>query len=210
MKQRKANTRRLTQLALLLALVLIMSYTPLGYLPVGPLTPSLLTIPVAIGAMVLGPAAGAVLGGAFGLTSFFNALRGGSAMGSALFALNPLATFVMCFGARLAMGWLCGLVYRGARHIWPQRRRLCCAAGGLAAPLLNTVFFMGLLVLFFYRSDYVQGLVANMGAAGPLMFVIGMIGVQGVVEAVLGCAVGAAVTPPLLRVVGEKAPKTDR
>ena len=35
MKQRKANTRRLTQLALLLALVLIMSYTPLGYLPVG-------------------------------------------------------------------------------------------------------------------------------------------------------------------------------
>ena len=77
MKQRKANTRRLTQLALLLALVLIMSYTPLGYLPVGPLTLSLLTIPVAIGAMLLGPAAGAVLGGAFGLTSFFNALRGG-------------------------------------------------------------------------------------------------------------------------------------
>ena len=75
MKQRKANTRRLTQLALLLALVLIMSYTPLGYLPVGPLTLSLLTIPVAIGAMLLGPAAGAVLGGAFGLTSFFNALR---------------------------------------------------------------------------------------------------------------------------------------
>lgn len=114
-------------------------------------------------------------------------------------------------GEREGLRWaVCGLVYRGARHIWPQRRRLCCAAGGLAAPLLNTVFFMGLLVLFFYRSDYVQGLVANMGAAGPLMFVVGMIGVQGVVEAVLGCAVGAAVTPPLLRVVGEKAPKTDR
>ena len=119
MKQRKANTRRLTQLALLLALVLIMSYTPLGYLPVGPLTLSLLTIPVAIGAMLLGPAAGAVLGGAFGLTSFFNALRGGSAMGSALFALNPLATFVMCFGARLAMGWLCGLG-DGGEVLYPQ------------------------------------------------------------------------------------------
>ena len=37
--------------ALLLALVLIMSYTPLGYLPVGPLALSLLTIPVAVGAM---------------------------------------------------------------------------------------------------------------------------------------------------------------
>src|SRR5699024_1781857 len=54
-----ARTRRLTQLALLLALVLIMSYTPLGYLPVGPLVLSLLTIPVAVGAIVMGPASGA-------------------------------------------------------------------------------------------------------------------------------------------------------
>ena len=197
MKQNKANTRRLTQLALLLALVLIMSYTPLGYLPVGPLTLSLLTIPVSIGAIVLGPGAGAVLGGAFGLTSFFNAMRGGGNMTSILFTIDPLATFVLCFGARLAMGWLCGLCYRAAGRLAPQRRRLCCAAGGLAAPVLNTALFMGLLVLFFYNSDYVQGL----GPANPLAFVVGMVGVQGVAEAALGCLVGAAVTAPLLRVV---------
>ena len=44
------NVRFLTQLALLVAIVLVMSYTPLGYLPLGPLNCSLLSIPVAIGA----------------------------------------------------------------------------------------------------------------------------------------------------------------
>ena len=196
-----ANTRRLTQLALLLALVLIMSYTPLGYLPVGPLTLSLLTVPVSIGAILMGPVSGAILGGAFGLTSFFNALRGGGNMSSILFTINPVATFVLCVVARIAMGWLCGVVYRAVRRVWPQRRRLCCAIGGLAAPVFNTLFFMGLLVLFFYNTDYVQGLAANMGAVNPFFFVVGMVGLQGVVEALLGCLIGAAVTDPLQRVV---------
>ena len=59
----RTNTRWLTQLALLVAVLLVMNYTPLGYLQVGPLSMSLLTIPVAIGAMTLGPVAGAILGG---------------------------------------------------------------------------------------------------------------------------------------------------
>ena len=58
----RTNTRWLTQLALLVAVLLVMNYTPLGYLQVGPLSMSLLTIPVAIGAMTLGPVAGAKSG----------------------------------------------------------------------------------------------------------------------------------------------------
>ena len=48
MKQ-TSGTRRLTQLALLAALLLVMNFTPLGYLQVGPLSMSLMSIPVAIG-----------------------------------------------------------------------------------------------------------------------------------------------------------------
>ena len=51
--KKRTNTRWLTQLALLVAVLLVMNYTPLGYLQVGPLSMSLLTIPVAIGAMTL-------------------------------------------------------------------------------------------------------------------------------------------------------------
>ena len=53
MKQSK-NVRYLTQLALLTALMLVMANTPLGYIRVGVLTMSLLTVPMAIGAMLCG------------------------------------------------------------------------------------------------------------------------------------------------------------
>lgn len=85
----RTNTRWLTQLALLVAVLLVMNYTPLGYLQVGPLSMSLLTIPVAIGAMTLGPVAGAILGGVFGTTSFVSALRTPSVMSAAMLQASP-------------------------------------------------------------------------------------------------------------------------
>ena len=53
----------------------------------------------------------------------------------------------------------------------------------MAAPLLNTLFFMGYIVLVFYRTDYVQGLVTKLGAGNPLMFVVLLVGIQGLAEA---------------------------
>ena len=49
----RTNIRWLTQLALLVAILLVLNYTPLGYLQIGPLAASLLTVPVAIGAMTI-------------------------------------------------------------------------------------------------------------------------------------------------------------
>ena len=69
----RTNVRWLTQLALLVAILLVLNYTPLGYLQIGPLSASLLTVPVAIGAMTMNPMAGAILGGVFGATSFIQA-----------------------------------------------------------------------------------------------------------------------------------------
>ena len=55
--------------------------------------------------------------------------------------------------------------------------------GAVSAPLLNTLFFMGYIVLVFYRCDFVQGLVTKLGAANPFMFVVLLVGVQGLAEA---------------------------
>ena len=60
----------------------------------------------------------------------------------------------------------------------------------LSAPVLNTVFFMGSLCLFFFNTEYVQGLAANYNATTPMAFVIGMVGVQATIEAVVGCVLG--------------------
>ena len=100
----RTNVRWLTQLALLAAILLVMNYTPLGYLQLGPLSASLLTVPVAIGAMTMGPLAGAILGGIFGATSFIQMVEGKSAMGAALFSVNPFGAFVVSFVARVLDG----------------------------------------------------------------------------------------------------------
>ena len=57
----KSGTRRLVQLALLVAITLVMAFTPLGYFRTPLLSVSFLTVPVAIGAIVLGPGAGALI-----------------------------------------------------------------------------------------------------------------------------------------------------
>ncbi len=98
-------------MAVLIAIMLILAFTPLGYLRIGPLAISLMTIPVVIGAMILGPAGGAVLGLVFGLTSFYQCFAG-DPFGAALVAMNPFFTFLVCIPTRTLMGWLSGVIFK--------------------------------------------------------------------------------------------------
>ena len=67
-KNRKDSLRNLAFLALLTGVLLVLNFTPLGFLKFGPtLSASLLSIPITIGAIVLGPKAGAWLGFVFGV-----------------------------------------------------------------------------------------------------------------------------------------------
>ena len=70
------DLRTLTRLALLVAIELVMKAIGLGSVPVGPLYMSFLTLPIAVGAITMGPAAGAILGGVFGAVSFYDAVTG--------------------------------------------------------------------------------------------------------------------------------------
>lgn len=64
----------MVQMAILIAIMIILAFTPLGYLKFGLIEITLMVIPVAVGAIVLGPLCGAILGGVFGITSLFSAL----------------------------------------------------------------------------------------------------------------------------------------
>ena len=201
---KKLDVRTLTQLAILVAIELVMKLIGLGSVPVGPLYMSFLTVPIAVGAIVLGPVAGAILGGVFGLVSFMDAIKGASIMTSSLLAVSPVHTFILCFGMRVLMGVCVGFVYCGMARVC-RRRVVNCFVTSLAAPLLNTLFFMGYIVLAFYQTDYVQSLVFAKGASNPLMFVVLLVGVQGVVEAIVCSVTGTAIGTALLRVTGRMA-----
>ena len=63
------RTSFMVKLALMVAIIFVMAFSPLGYLRTPGLTITFLTVPVAVGAIILGPTAGAICGAAFGLTS---------------------------------------------------------------------------------------------------------------------------------------------
>lgn len=201
---RDSKVRFLTQLALLVAIEMVMKAIGLGSVPVGPLYMSFLTVPIAVGAIVLGPLAGAVLGGVFGAVSFLDAIKGASIMTSNLLAVSPLHTFMLCFVMRVLMGLCVGLVYRGMEIIC-RKSVVNCFVTSLSAPLLNTLFFMGYIVLAFYQTEYIQSLVSAKGVANPLMFVVLLVGFQGVVEAIVCSVAGTAVASGVRRALGRTA-----
>ena len=190
--QQKISVQTLTQLAILVAIEVVMKLIGLGSVPVGPLYMSFLTVPIAIGAIVIGPLASMLLGGVFGFVSFMDAIKGASIMTSTLLGVSAIHTFILCFVTRLLMGLCVGLVY-GAMAKACKNATANCFVASLSAPLLNTLFFMGYIVLAFYNCDYVQNLVSVKGAANPLMFVVLLVGVQGVAEFLVSGILGGIV-----------------
>ncbi len=190
---KRENVLRLAQLALLVAIILVMKLLGISSIPVGPLNMTFTMVPIAVGAMLLGPVGGGILGMIYGFTSFYDAVAGGSVMTGIFFQISPVHTFILCVGMRILVGVLTGLLFMGLKKI-DKTDTICYFAGGLAAPLLNTILFMGYIVLVFYQTDYVQERLVALGASGPLMFVILSVGVQGLVEALTGLVIGGIVT----------------
>ena len=99
MEKNTFTTKKFVELALLVAIIIVLAFTPLGYIKTLGLEITLIVVPVTVGAITLGPAAGAVLGLVFGLTSFIQCF-GMSAFGAALFQINPFTTCIVCIVPR--------------------------------------------------------------------------------------------------------------
>ena len=200
MKHKKFDTRSLVLISVLGAILLVMSFTPLGYLNIGPLAISLNMIPVAIAAVALGPVAGAILGGIFGITSFLQCLGigGVSAMGVILFEISPLLAFVQRFVPRLLAGLMSGFAYQALKRV--GKPSIACFVTGFSAALLNTVLFMTALVLLFGNTEYIQNLIAGRNV---VLFMCTFVGVNAVVEMFACClivgVVGRVLTKFLVR-----------
>ena len=186
----------MVQIAMLTAIILILAFTPLGYIRTGGLEITLIVIPVAVGAVILGPVGGMILGAVFGITSFIQCF-GMSPFGAMLLSISPVKTFITCVVTRTLMGFLTGLIYKGMRKI-SHNRSLNTIIANLCCPFMNTLFFMSCIVVFFYNTEYIQGFVSALGAANPLLFVLAFVGVNGLVEALLCFVVGSAITRALM------------
>ena len=195
MKNQK--TLKLCEFALLVAIEVVMSLTPLGFLNPGFLSASLLTIPVAVGAILLGPAASTLLGLVFGVISFIKGFSSTSLMTAAMYSASIPGSFVVAVVGRVLMGLCAGLLVQWTRRLVKKKSIADNIVGSLAAPLLNTAFFMGLLMLIFYHSEYIQGLIESTGISNPFLLIGMMVGTQALIEAAACGVIATAVSKAL-------------
>lgn len=187
---RTEKTKTIVTLGMLTALLLLFSLTPIGTIPIGPLSITLNTIPVAIGAIALGPVGGLAMGTVFGLLSFLQALGIGvpSAMGVALYAINPFFCLVQRLIPRMLDGLLIGLL-----HSFLQKKlggSTSSFVTGFFSAFLNTVFFMSALVLLFGNTDYMS---EKMAGKTALAYIVASIGTNAIVEMIVTTVVAGAV-----------------
>lgn len=193
---KKKQIFNLVAVSLLIAIVALMSFTPVGYLKIGIVSITFLTIPVIVGAATLGVWASTLLGLAFGITSFIQCF-GMDAFGTTLFSISPFKTAIMCIIPRTLMGLICGLVYHAFIKTKQNEKPLQYALTSLSAPLFNTLLFVPTLVVFFYHTDYIQEVSKSLGAKNILTFVVALVGINGVIELAVCTVLGTLILIPL-------------
>lgn len=199
MAKQKVNQQivRMTELAVLTAIIILMAFTPIGYIKTAGLEITLITIPVIIGAIVLGPGAGAFLGAVFGITSLLQAVLGLSPFGVMLLEINPFFCFLVCIPTRILMGLCTGLIYKAFK----TKNVLAYSVSGLSGALLNTLFFMTTLVALYWRTDYIQGLAESIGATNVFLFVALFVGINGLVEALCCFVIASAIAKAVNKLI---------
>ena len=158
MNTRKRDTRWLVLLALFVAIEIFLNVTGIGLIPLPLIKASTLHIPVIIGAVLLGPMAGGVLGGVFGLCSIWS---NSTAPGLLSFAFSPflatsaagaVKTIWIAFGCRVLIGVVAGWLWILLKKLRASDM-IALPVVGFIGSMTNTVTVMG-SIFFLFRAEY--------------------------------------------------------
>lgn len=200
---RRTKTQTMVMTAAFAALIILLAFTPgLGYIPLGVINATTIHIPVILGAIILGPGCGAVLGGVFGLTSLIN--NSFINPGITSFVFSPfvsgggIKSIIICFIPRILVGIVAYYVFVGIKKLLKDRKgsvTIALAVAGVAGSLTNTLLVMnGIFVLF--GGQYAEAV----GKSAEVLygFILGIIGTNGIPEAIVAGIISIAAGQALL------------
>lgn len=140
MERNKVNVRDLTILGMLSGIIILLAYTPIGLIPLGPISASTIHIPVIVGAILLGPKKGVTLGAVMGTVSFIRALTAPGWLDQ-LFR-NPLVSVL----PRIFIGIAAYYMYVWAKKLF-KKDVAAYIAGSIIGSLTNTILTLGAIVI---------------------------------------------------------------
>lgn len=203
MKERKHDTRWMVSVALMAAIVIVLANTPLGMIQLPIIKATTVHIPVIIGAILLGPSAGAILGFVFGVCSLISNTMAPTLLS---FAFSPFMSTTgipgvckalwISIGCRIligiAAGWLWILL-----HKINVNQLIALPVVGFVGSMVNTVTVMGSIYLLF-AQQYAEAKKVAITAVWGL--VMGTVTASGIPEAIAAAVLVLALGKVLIQV----------
>lgn len=199
---KKLDVRKMTVIGMLSAISIIMSMTPIGYVPINPVANlTIMHIPVIIGAIVEGPLAGAFIGFIFGATSLIRAITGPTVTN--FIFMNPLVSILPRMLIGIASYYTYIFVSKRFNKLLESKpkgnklKTIPAAITGVVGTLVNTGGVLGMTYIL-YAQRFAEAFISanpNANVYSPAYIIFGIVGGNAVAEAILAAIiVGSVVT----------------
>ena len=203
----QSETRYLVQVALMAAIVAVVAFVPfLGYIPLVVIKATTVHIPVIIGAILLGPKAGGILGAVFGITSIIKNTMEPSLVS---FVFSPLIAvpgtgsgsikaLLVALVPRILIGVVTGIIFKAFVRAETKTANVRIVAGiaAFAGSAVNTGLVMGGIYLLF-GQEYAAAKQMAFECLSKLIMTV--VFPNGLAEAFVAVVISAAIIPPLRR-----------
>ncbi len=193
----------MVSVALMAAIVILLANTPLGMIQLPIIKATTVHIPVIIGAVILGPAAGAILGGVFGVCSLISNTMAPTLLS---FAFSPflsttgfvgvVKTLWISIGCRIMIGVIAGWVWILLKKV-KLNSYAALVITGFVGSMVNTVFVMG-SIYFLFAQQYAEAKEVALTAVFGL--VMGTVTASGIPEAIAAAILVTVIGKVLLKV----------
>lgn len=201
MKQTKLDTRYMATLAMFCGVLLVMGVTGIGFIPLPVIKATTMHIPVILGAVLLGPGAGAVLGGVFGLCSIWVNTTTPNLLS---FAFSPFMTqeglpgvlksLWIALGCRILLGVIAGWLWKLLKKVIKQDY-VALAVTAAVSTLCHTILVMGSIYILL-AQQYAEA--KNVAITAVFGLVMGTVTASGIPEAIAAAILVAVIGKALL------------
>lgn len=202
MNTKKHDIRWMVSVGLMAAIVVVLANTPLGMIQLPIIKATTVHIPVIIGAILLGPMAGAILGGVFGVCSLISNTMAPTLLS---FAFSPFMSTTgvpgamkaiwISVGCRILIGVVAGWLWKLFKKI-KLNQIVALVITGFVGSMVNTITVMGSIYLLFAQQYAEAKDVAVTAVWGLIM---GTVTASGIPEAIAAAVLVAVVTKVLLK-----------
>ncbi|MCL2494297.1 MAG: ECF transporter S component [Oscillospiraceae bacterium] len=194
---KRQKTYELALYAMLTALIIVMTFTPVGYITTPTLSVTLIHLPVIIAAVTLGPKGGTLTGAVWGITCLIKAFVAPPSPIDGLLFRNPLVSVFPRVLAGFAAGVIFWAISKSGRN---TKAALGSGLAALGGALTNTVVTLSLIYILYHDALEIQGV--SVGGLGRWMWAIA--GVNAPIEIAAAVVLAVPVSVAVRRVMAKQ------